>query len=142
VNHSGKHLSLIFPDVQQQTGGSDCGLFVLAFAYTLCAGAVPEKMKYKQSELGSHFLHCLTKKEMSSFPVDTIMKIPAKPLLKTFGIYSTCQLPDIRDGMVKCHQCLEHFHWSCIEAEKTLYPPSGSVLLASRKITKKINMCL
>ena len=30
--------------LQQQAGGTDCGLFVLAFAYTSCAGAILEKM--------------------------------------------------------------------------------------------------
>ena len=122
VNTPGKHLSLTFPDVQQQTGGSDCGLFVLAFAYTLCNGVAPEKMTYIQSELRSHFLCCLTRKEMSSFPADTIMRVPAKPLLKTFRVYCSCRLPDIGDGMVKCHQCLERFHRSCIQADKDTLP--------------------
>lgn len=44
-----KHITLTFPDVQQQTGGADCGLFVLAFAHTLCAGGIPEKMTYIQN---------------------------------------------------------------------------------------------
>ena len=55
-----------------------------------------------------------------------LMRASAKPLLKTFRDYYTCQLPDIRNGqlpdirngMVKCHQCLTRFHWSSIQADK------------------------
>ena len=33
VKTSRKYLSLTFPDVQQQQGGSDCGLYALAFSF-------------------------------------------------------------------------------------------------------------
>ena len=122
VESTGKHLLLTFPDVQQQTGGSDCGLFFLAFAYSLCSGEVPETITYKQNELRSHFLQCLVKKEISSFPADEMLRIPAKPLLKTFSIFCYCRLPDSGDGMVKCSQCLERFHWSCIQEDKDTLP--------------------
>ena len=47
-NHTWK---VLVPNNSGFPGGSDCGLFVLAFAYTLCAGAVPEKITYNQSKL-------------------------------------------------------------------------------------------
>ena len=40
--------------------------------------------------------------------------------------------------MVKCHPCLERFHQSCIQADKTFYPPSGTVLHALRNMTVQI----
>ena len=122
VESTRKHLSLTFPDVQQQTGGSDCGLFILAFAYSLCSGEAPETITYKQNELRSHFLQCLVKKEISSFPANKMLRIPAKPLLKTFSIYCYRRLQDSGDGMVKCSQCLECFHWSCIQEDKDTLP--------------------
>jgi len=42
---------LTFPDVQQQAGDSDCGLYTLAFAYTLCSGIDLAKISYKQAKL-------------------------------------------------------------------------------------------
>ena len=48
-----------FPDVQQQDGGFDCGLYALAFGYSLCAGTDPAKLVYIQAEFRSHFLRCL-----------------------------------------------------------------------------------
>ena len=124
-NHTWK---VLVPNVSGCPGGSDCGLFVLAFAYTLCAGAVPEKMTYNQSELMSHFLCCLTRKSSCK----TITK-------KT----CTCRLPDIWDGMVKYHPCLERFHQPCIQADKTFYPPSGTVLHVLRnKLRNQANCVL
>ena len=101
VKTHNKQIILTFPDVQQQTGGADCRLFVLAFAYTLCAGGIPEKMIYKQHKFKSHFLDCLMKKEINGFPVDSIMRVPSKPLLKTFQVYCSCCLPDTGDSMIK-----------------------------------------
>ena len=122
VKTSMKHTTLTFPDVQQQTGGADCGLFVLAFAYTLCEGAIPEKLTYKQHAFRSHFLDCLMNKEISSYPADGIMRVPSKPLLKTFKVYCLCRLPDIGDGMVKCCQCFERFHWCCVQVHEDTRP--------------------
>jgi len=50
---------LTFPDVQQQAGDSDCGLYTLAFAYTLCSGIDLAKISYKQVELRPHFFAVL-----------------------------------------------------------------------------------
>ena len=40
------HLLIIFPDVQQQAGDSNCGLYTPAFAYSLCNGKDPAKISY------------------------------------------------------------------------------------------------
>ena len=133
VKTSNKHITLTFPDVQQQTGGADCGLFVLAFANTLCAGAIPERMMYNQHALRSHFLDCLIKKEISNFPADTIMRVPSKPLLKTFQVYCLCRLPDIGYGMIKCSQCLERFHWSCVEVDEDTLPSKWNCVTCTKE---------
>ena len=122
VKTPNKHITLTFPDVQQQTGGVDCGLFVLAFAYTLCDGGIPEKMTYKQHALRSHFRDCLIKKKITTFPADPITKFSSKPLLKTFKVYCLCRLLDFGDGMIKCCQCLERFHWSCVQVDEDTLP--------------------
>ena len=102
VKTSNKHVTLTFPDVQQQTDGADCGLFVLAFAYTLCTGVIPEEITYvaiSSMHLGHTILIAWWRK-ISNFPADAIMRVPSKPLLKTFKVYCLCCLPDIGDGMI------------------------------------------
>ena len=46
VRLSQTYLFLTFPDVQQQVGSSDCGLYSLAFAYSLSSGKDPAKLEY------------------------------------------------------------------------------------------------
>ena len=43
-------------DVQRQVGGSDCGLFAVAFATALCAGKDPFTCSFKQAQMRSHLL--------------------------------------------------------------------------------------
>ena len=45
-------------DVQRQVGGSDCGLFAVAFATALCAGKDPFTCSFKQAQMRSHLLTC------------------------------------------------------------------------------------
>ena len=41
--------------VQRQVGNSDCGLFAIAYATSLCSGLDPHTLKYDQSEMRSKF---------------------------------------------------------------------------------------
>ena len=45
-------------DVQRQQGYSDCGLFAVAFATSLCGGEDPTKISYVQHSLRSHLISC------------------------------------------------------------------------------------
>ena len=51
-------LTLNFPNVQFQKGGSDCGLFSIAFAASLCTGFrfYPADLQYNQT---LHLLNCI-----------------------------------------------------------------------------------
>lgn len=55
-------------DVQHQVGGSDCGLFAIAFANSLCSGIDPFACSYKQAQMHSHLLACFESQLMSIFP--------------------------------------------------------------------------
>jgi len=117
VKTSRKYLSLTFPDVQQQQGGSDCGLYALAFSFSLCSGTDPAKLSHHQDEFRSHYLHCLKNKKITDFPHDKIMKNPGKSLLQRIKVYCTCRLPDTGDNMAQCSRCLEWFHQTCLKNE-------------------------
>lgn len=108
------YIFLTFPDVQQQQGGFDCGLYSLAFSYSLCAGTDPARVVYNQADFRSHFIHCLKQKEMSEFPHDVVMKNPGKSLLRKVKIFCSCRLPNTGDAMVQCSKCNEWFHWTCV----------------------------
>ena len=55
-------------EVQNQQGISDCGLFAIASATDLAYGKKPASNKYDQAKLCEHFLDCLSKNVMTTFP--------------------------------------------------------------------------
>ena len=69
-----KKIILEFPAVQSQRGSSDCGLFSLAFATSLCLGQNPVQTNYIQHTLRSHLLDCFTQRVISAFPRTTRKK--------------------------------------------------------------------
>ena len=62
--------------VQQQQGGTDCGLFAIAYALSLASGEDPTRIKFKQEEMRQqHLIDCLQADTMVPFPVErTITK--------------------------------------------------------------------
>ena len=108
-----KEIHLEFPDVQRQRGGSNCGLFALAFAATLCAGGDPSEQSYVQHKLREHLISCLEGNHMRCFPARsrkrTTVTITCR---KTIPVFCICRQPS--DGrMAQCCSCLEWFHEDC-----------------------------
>ena len=93
IRLSQTYIFLTFPDVQQQVGSSDCGLYSLAFAYALSSGKDPAKLEYNQVQFREHYLECLKKGDISPFPHDAVMKNPKKPSFRKFAVY--CLTPGI-----------------------------------------------
>ena len=50
-NVKGKQLTIQEPDMQQQNGGSDCGLFTIAASIALCNGVDPASVKCKSLKM-------------------------------------------------------------------------------------------
>ena len=48
--------------VQQQTGGVDCGLFAIAFAYHAALGENLGKVTFEQESLRKHLVHCFERR--------------------------------------------------------------------------------
>ena len=102
-----KRIHLLFPDVQQQSDSSSCGLFSLAYAQALCEGKDPTKTHYDHSKLRPHYFQCLQDRRMTPFPSAKVLYNPGKPLTTSFNIYCVCRLPNCGDKMVNCDQCKE-----------------------------------
>ena len=62
------HMFLNNRDVQRQEGINDCGLFALAYMYTLCSGNNPSLCAYTQSKMRDHYNNCVKKKIFEEFP--------------------------------------------------------------------------
>ena len=46
------------PEVQQQHGACDCGVFAVAFALHVALGDDPQKILFEQSQMRPHLLRC------------------------------------------------------------------------------------
>ena len=53
---------------QKQVGGTDCGLFSIAFADALAHGMNPGMLKFHQDKMRSHLVDCFNKQIMIPFP--------------------------------------------------------------------------
>ncbi|KAK0070963.1 hypothetical protein PV325_013763 [Microctonus aethiopoides] len=69
-SHRFDDTSVVFPTVQNQLNGYDCGVFSIAFAVTSLHGLAPESVRYDREKMRSHLLHMLTANKIEHFPLD------------------------------------------------------------------------
>ena len=62
------NIKVNMPESQYQDFSNDCGLFTLAYAYTLCEGFSPRFVGYDQGQMREHLFNCLRNREMTRFP--------------------------------------------------------------------------
>lgn len=62
-----KDVTFLVDDVQQQKGGNDCGLFVIAFATLLCVGRDPAKERFNQQIMREELLKSFEEEDMALF---------------------------------------------------------------------------
>ena len=68
VNSTLPTLSLKFLDIQHQHGTSNCGLYAIANATTICEGKDPCTQLFRQDIMRSHLITCLETGQMTLFP--------------------------------------------------------------------------
>ena len=107
-------ITLTISAVQEQRGSSDCGLFALAYATSLCSGEHPAQVNYVQHMFRNHLLTCLQRRQITPFPSTTRPRKLLKSYAQvSYNIFCICRLPE--DGrMVQCDQCMEWFHEQCV----------------------------
>ena len=109
-------------------GGSDCGLFSLAFAIDLASGVDPATISYNQSRMRLHLASCLAEKALRPFPRrKTEVRNRAPNIKLTVNVYCICRLPEsFSKTMISCDHCVEWFHLRCVglkRVKKTFFVP-------------------
>ncbi len=109
-------------NVQMQNGTSDCGLFAVAFAVSLCGGKDPHVCSYDQGQMRHHLYQCLEKGKLTEFPATKKLK-PKRytrrvKSTRPVQVYCTCRLPwdktrDTLGDLAQCGKCSEWFHQTC-----------------------------
>lgn len=77
----GEHDVELVP-VLKQSGTSDCGCFVVAFAVSLLYGDNPAMLVYRQKEMRRHMADCLQKQHLIPFPASKRRAKKLQPPLK------------------------------------------------------------
>lgn len=115
IHSAAKEITLNFPPVQCQRGGSDCGLFAIAFAVTLCTGFNPSDLQYNQASFRSHLRGCIENKCISPFPCTMLAKKRQdKEIHQVVPFYCICRQPE-GGKMAECTTCGDWFHEECVE---------------------------
>lgn len=100
--YNGKRVTVSNQKVQRQQGASDCGLFAIAFATSLCFGNDPQEISYAQPLLRSHFIACLEDHKMIPFPTtDRRVQKHLSVSKAVVPIYCTCRMPNDGDALVR-----------------------------------------
>ena len=114
-------ISVHFMDVQMQAGGSDCGLFAIAFATSLCFGHSPGKFHFEQSAMRKHLVSCFERGQFDMFPIGRTRRSENKvKATKMIAVYCFCRMPELpRSEMIQCADCKEWFHIDfCVTVDK------------------------
>ena len=88
-------------NVQRQEGGSDCGIFAIAFAITLVNGIQPAQLNFHQDAMRKYLYNCLEKGELTMFPLGKKTR-RVKPIKSVdfIELYCTCRIPQLPGEMV------------------------------------------
>ena len=107
-------------NVQKQLGGSDCGLFALAFITAVLNNQDPTAQCFKQNKMRRHLIECLERKTPFPVPITKRRQRQGDILHTTVvPIYCVCHLPDDGSQMVQCSNCFEWYHVKCVVTDIT-----------------------
>ena len=87
------YIDVIVPPVQQQNGGSDCGLFAIAFLVEVVSGGDVATAVFRQAQMRRHLAKCIRFKEFTTFPKNnykgkkvtrdkSILRLPSSGVLR------------------------------------------------------------
>ena len=105
-------------NVQLQAGGSDCGVFAIAFVTALANNNNPCECCFKQDAMRDHLRHRLESGKLTMFPV-VERRMPRKLVrhVDIIELYCSCRMPKV-PPMVECSKCKEWYHTNCVTVSK------------------------
>lgn len=115
-------IQLKIMDVQMQAGGSDCGLFAIAFATAIVNGIPPEKFLFNPTRMRKHLYKCLQNERMTMFPTMKERRGATKAKSSnTINIFCVCRMPELQNiEMVACCKCKAWYHVHCVSVPQSV----------------------
>lgn len=133
ILRSPEKITLRMVNVQHQNGGTDCGLFAISAAVSLCHGEDPAAHLKNQSLMRNHLVSCLENCDMVVFPDSTMKPVRSKRRIKseyTVPVYCKCRLPWSKDSklgnMAQCKRCKQWYLQQCANISSLVYSDSST----------------
>ena len=116
-----KQMTLLCADIQKQVGTSDCGLFAIAVATSLCCGVLPQNCKLKQGKMPDHLVNCFSERVLTGFPKSGRTRNHQCYVdSQEVEVYCHCRQPDTGGVfMVQCDGLLGWFRRGCGNSTST-----------------------
>ena len=119
---SASQLVVNMMDVGRQSNGSDCGVLAIAFAYDICSGSDPCKVKFNHKAIRLHLANCLEKCSLSRFPTIAERRSTGVRSTQTVDLHCSCRLPEERgDKMAECDICKTWYHQHCMDIPSDVF---------------------
>ena len=113
-NQDSDVIEICVPPVDQQTNGTDCGVFAIAFTTALCYNMGPTSLKFNRRAIRAHLLDSLKNGYIGIFPFEEKSSTGYEKTV-AMPVYCDCRLPynPTKDQMAECTNCKKWFHQAC-----------------------------
>ena len=109
-------------DVEKQSNGSDCGVLAIAYAFDICSGFDPCRVRFDHRTIRQHLIACLERCQFSRFPVCGERKSAAVKSSKTVDLHCSCRMPEQPgDEMAECDKCHVWYHRHCMDIPSEVF---------------------
>ena len=117
LHTSCKSITLEFVNIHLQAGGSDCGLFAIAFMTALAFGISPSSCLFDQQAMRPHLIKCFEQGAMEIFPILRLRRPNQIKCCETFDVFCVCRMPQSSTATkwVQCSICNNWFHPTCVQ---------------------------
>ena len=106
-------LTVVMPEVQKQSNGSDCGVYAIAFSTAILNGIDVKTLRLDSKRLRPHLRDCLEKGEMCPFPTTECKVTTLEERTFSIEIDCLCRQPNNR-SMKNCKKCSKKTHIACL----------------------------
>lgn len=102
-NQDSDIIEIFIPPVDQQSNGTDCGVFAIAFATALCYNMDPTLLKFNRRAIRAHLLDSLKNEYLGIFPFEEKSSADNEKSV-AMPVYCDCRLPynPTKDQMAEC----------------------------------------
>ena len=105
-------IDIRFVDADKQANTSDCGLYAIAYATSLCCGQDLCSIQYCEQTLRKHLVTCLQRGRITPFPCISKQSINPAISKEATSVFCSCRMTE-EGRMIQCTKCKEWFHRQC-----------------------------